>query len=189
MDYLKRSGIASIALERPLRTTRCRNKDKDLFLTVLWARMPTTPSQGRYSLLGCFCGFRVYTTHELDRTHDHTIPGLNLPFGLLLEDHCDQGILWDPTLSAYTYAYDAAANTFTPYDSSIPTNWLYFTGAWGDEQYPTSDPRQREILGISLTAKYQSGPTGPIDKQLNRTNVCPTGETCIVSPVLTARKS
>ncbi|MCJ1407428.1 hypothetical protein MMC19_001499 [Ptychographa xylographoides] len=130
-----------------------------------------------------------HANYAIAGTHDHTIPGLNLPFGLLLEDHCDQGILWDPTLSAYTYAYDAAANTFTPYDSSIPTNWLYFTGAWGDEQYPTSDPRQREILGISLTAKYQSGPTGPIDKQLNRTNVCPTGETCIVSPVLTARKS
>ncbi|MCJ1285918.1 hypothetical protein MMC26_005260 [Xylographa opegraphella] len=130
-----------------------------------------------------------HANYAITGTHDHTIPGVNLPFPLLLEDHCDQGTLWDPTLSSYTYAYNAATAVFTPYVAGTPTNWLYYTGAWGDEQYPQSDPRQKEILGISLTAKYQSGPTGPEDKQLNRMAVCPTGERCVVSPVLTARKA
>lgn len=119
------------------------------------------------------------------RTHDHTIPGLNLPVGPV-EDHCDKGALWDPTLSAYVYSYNANANTFTAYDGVSPTNWLSFTGKWGDQQYPDSDVRQKKILGISATAKYVSGPTGPLDKQLNRQNVCPDDKDidCYVSPVM-----
>ncbi|MCJ1312797.1 hypothetical protein MMC25_006473 [Agyrium rufum] len=123
----------------------------------------------------------VYATSG---THDHTIPDLNLPVGPV-EDNTSQGALWDPTLSAYTYSYNVNTNTYTPYVAGTPTNWLYFTGEWGDQQYPTSDPRQKEILGISATAKYTGGPTGPEDKQLNRTQVCPdNGDVCIVSPVL-----
>lgn len=71
---------------------------------------------------------------------------------------------------------------------STPINWLYFIGEWGDKQYPASDPRQVEPFNISLLTKYTSGPTGPEDKQLYRTNVCPdNGNPCIVRPVLTAR--
>lgn len=119
------------------------------------------------------------------RTHDHTIPGFNLPFGPV-EDHCDKGPLWDPTLSAYVYSYDANANTFTAYDGGSPTNWLSFTGKWGDQQYPDSDRRQKKILGIAATAKFVSGPTGPFDKQLNRQDVCTHNDDidCFVSPVL-----
>lgn len=119
------------------------------------------------------------------RTHDHTIPGLNLDAGPI-EDHCDRGALWDPTLSAYLYIYDANANTFTAYDGVSPTNWLSFTGNWGDQQYPDSDRRQKKIFGISLTAKFVSGPTGPLDKQLNRQDVCPHDDKlqCFVSPLL-----
>ena len=125
-----------------------------------------------------------HAVYAITGKHDHTIPDLNLPNGLL-DDYTDQGTLWDPTLSAYTYSYDVTTNTYTAYDSSTPVNWLYFIGKWGDDQYPTSDPRQKEILGISLTAKYVGGPTGPEDKQLNRTLVCPdNGDACIVSPVL-----
>ena len=58
----------------------------------------------------------------------------------------------------------------------------------GDQQYPKSDPRQREIFGISETAKYTSGPTGPEDKQLSRIEVCPvaSGYVCDVRTNLTA---
>ena len=125
-----------------------------------------------------------HAVYAIEGKHDHTIPDLNLPNGIL-DDYTDQGKLWDPTLSAYSYSYDVNTNTYTPYDSSYPVNWLYFVGKWGDQQYPNSDPRQKEILGISLTAKYTGGPTGPEDKQLNRTQVCPSnGIACIVSPVL-----
>lgn len=88
-------------------------------------------------------------------------------------------------MSAYYYRFDAASTTFTAYDNNTPVNWLYFTGHWGDEQYPESDPRQQYVLGIHELAKYSSGPTGPNDKQLNRTEVCPDNENlCIVRDVL-----
>jgi hypothetical protein len=50
-------------------------------------------------------------------THDHTIPDLNLPVGPI-EDFADKGPIWDPTLSAYYYTYDAASQTFSAYDDS-----------------------------------------------------------------------
>lgn len=59
-----------------------------------------------------------------------------------------------------------------------------YTGQWGDEQYPDSDPRQHKILGINAAAEFTSGPNGPEDKQLNRTDVCPTGEACVVRTAL-----
>ncbi len=120
-----------------------------------------------------------------DRSHDHTIPGLNLVVGPL-EDHCDQGTLWDPILSAYFYKYDVNANSYTAYDPGYPTAWLQYVGQWGDQQYPNSDKRQKEIFGIPLSAKFVGGPTGPEDKQLNRTNVCPANSQveCFVSPFL-----
>jgi hypothetical protein len=124
-----------------------------------------------------------HATYAIPGIHDHTIPNFNLPGGVL-EDHTDQGTRWDPLLSAYYYSFDAGANTFTPYDNSgtTPTNWLYYTGLWGDQEYPTSDPRQFEIFGQS---RFASGPTGPRDKQLNRSNVCPdNGNTCILRTIL-----
>ena len=109
---------------------------------------------------------------------------MNLPFGLL-HDYTDQGPLWDPTLSAYYYTYDASTQKFGSYDDTTPVNWLYYIGHWGDKQYPNSDPRQHTILGISALAQFQDGPTGPEDKYLNRTNVCPPdGVLCIVRPIL-----
>ncbi|KAL9582622.1 MAG: hypothetical protein Q9203_005419 [Teloschistes exilis] len=118
-------------------------------------------------------------------THDHTIPGLNLPAGPI-EDHCDQGTLWDPIANAYFYSYDAPSNSFKAYDGTSPTNWLQYVGEWGDQQYPDSDRRQKKIFGIAVTAKYTSGPTGPEDKSLNRADVCPPRDNtaCFVSPIL-----
>jgi hypothetical protein len=111
--------------------------------------------------------------------HDHTIPELHQSTPGLLNDYCDAGKLFDPVASAYFYTWSgqAAANstlasnlgTFAPYDPAHPTGWLYYTGRWGDDRYPTSDPRQKSILGLFF--KYEAGPTGPAFKDLGRTNV------------------
>ena len=123
-----------------------------------------------------YSGNGSHATYAIKGTHDHTIPNVNLPDVGVLTDYTDQGTLWDPLASAYFYSYDASAKTYTAYDSSYPTAWLQYLGKWGDAQYPNSDPRQREILGISATAKFSGGPTGPEDKQLNRTEVCPVAK-------------
>jgi hypothetical protein len=48
----------------------------------------------------------------------------------------------------------------------------------GDQQYASNDAKQEEFFGFY---KYTSGPTGPQDKQLNRTKVCPdNGILCII---------
>ncbi|KAI4209037.1 MAG: hypothetical protein LQ351_007985 [Letrouitia transgressa] len=126
-----------------------------------------------------------HATYATSGTHDHTIPGLNLPGGPL-EDHTDKGAIYDPISSANFFRYDAATGAFTAYDGSSPTSWLQFVGQWGDEQYPKSDPRQKAFLGISAASKFVSGPTGPRDKALNRTEVCPPNDNiqCFVSPAL-----
>jgi hypothetical protein len=122
----------------------------------------------------------THANYATTGTHDHTIPGLNLPGGPL-EDHCDEGTLWDPTLAAFAYSYDGTA--FAPYSGSVSPNWLYFAGHWGDAQLPDSTPGQVDIFG---QAKYVAGPTGPIDKVLNRTAVCPNANNCFVRPILTS---
>jgi hypothetical protein len=110
-------------------------------------------------------------------THDHTIPDLNLPIGPL-QDYCSQGMLWDPTLSAYYYTFNATTHAFTNADGNSPVGAMHFKGRWGDQQYPMSDSRQKDFFGFK---KFVSGPTGPWDKQLNRTKVCPeNGIPCIV---------
>ncbi|KAH5784274.1 hypothetical protein HBI37_196220 [Parastagonospora nodorum] len=125
-----------------------------------------------------------HANYAIPGTHDHTIPNLNLPGGVL-EDYTDRGVYWDPLLSAYFYAYDAGRNAFTPYEDGTPTNWLGFKGRWGDQEYPTSDARQVKLFG---QAKFASGPTGPADKQLNRSNVCPdNGNMCILRKILVPR--
>lgn len=125
-----------------------------------------------------------HANYAIDGTHDHTIPNLNLPTTGVLNDYTDQGRLWDPIASAWFYSYKPSPETFTAYGGSSPTGWLYFNGKWGDQQYPDSDKRQKELFG---QAKYQGGPTGPRDKQLNRTNICPDdGNECILRDSLQA---
>ncbi|KAL8667187.1 MAG: hypothetical protein Q9202_000759 [Teloschistes flavicans] len=156
---------------KPSPTRALRNKDNDQWHTAQKAHMPVMRLPGIASLYA--------------RTHDHTIPGVNLPGGPI-EDHCDQGILWDPVANAYFYSYDAPSNSFKAYDGTSPTNWLQYVGEWGDQQYPDSDPRQKKVFGIAATAKYTGGPTGPEDKSLNRPDVCPPRDNtaCFISPVL-----
>ncbi|KAL8732295.1 MAG: hypothetical protein Q9166_002867 [cf. Caloplaca sp. 2 TL-2023] len=120
-----------------------------------------------------YSGNGSHAVYAVTGTHDHTIPNVNLPGKGLLTDYTDQGTLWDPLRSAYYYSYDANAYSFTAYNASHPTGWFRYIGKWGDQEYPDSDPRQHKILGIDATARFTSGPTGPRDKQLNRTDACP----------------
>ncbi|KAF2202175.1 hypothetical protein GQ43DRAFT_6208 [Delitschia confertaspora ATCC 74209] len=133
----------------------------------------------------------THANYAIPGAHDHVIPNFNLPGGVL-EDHTDAGFLFDPLLSAYFYSYNPTGPVFTPYPSSNPAdspapavNWLYFKGRWGDQEYPESDKRQFKLFG---QARYASGPTGPGEKQLNRTEVCPSnGNRCILRTILVPR--
>jgi Vacuolar protein sorting-associated protein 62 len=126
----------------------------------------------------------THATYATTGIHDHTIPNLNSPFGPL-EDKCDQGTLWDPTLAALYYTYDPVAGTFAAADDAgaNPVGFLNFKGQWGDDQIPSGQRGQVILFG---EAKYASGPTGPEDKGLNRTadRVCPGTDDCIVRTVL-----
>ncbi|KAF3004099.1 hypothetical protein E8E13_003774 [Curvularia kusanoi] len=121
-----------------------------------------------------------HANYAIPGAHSHVIPDLNLPFGAL-EDHTDKGKKWDTLSSSYVYRFNAASGAFTSYGDA-PVDWLQWKGHWGDKAYPTSDPRQRKLFGQN---KYGDGPTGPVDKQLNREKVCPdNGILCIVRSVL-----
>lgn len=109
----------------------------------------------------------------INSKHDHTIPGLNLPTGFLL-DYTDRGVLWDPILNAYAYTYNTETGAFTGSDPGVPVAWLEFNGRWGDDQ-PPGEPT---IFG---EAKYVAGPDGPKFKGLNREWVCPS-KPCVVLP-------
>ncbi|EXJ95382.1 hypothetical protein A1O1_00503 [Capronia coronata CBS 617.96] len=121
--------------------------------------------------------------------HDHTIPNVNTLVGPLT-DHTDAaGIIWDPLPQALCYDYDVDADVFTAYSSGggsppMPISaagWLNFNGRWGDRQLPDDTDGQLDVFG---QRKYVSGPTGPRDKGLARTKVCPDGHECVVLPFL-----
>jgi hypothetical protein len=122
-----------------------------------------------------------YATHG---SHDHTIPGLNLPGGPL-EDHTDAGVFWDPLPNAYAYAYDVSTGAFSAYGAAAAAagGWLAFLGRWGDDQLPDDADGQVDVFG---QRKYTAGPTGPVDKDLGRQNVCSGDGDCLVRSVLTA---
>lgn len=133
----------------------------------------------------------THANYATPGTHDHTIPGLNLPAGPV-EDHTDAGALWDPTPSAYYFSFTPSSpgnysddtGKFSSYGDE-PTDWLYFAGHWGDDRLPESDPRQNCDFGVDGLCQYQGGPTGPYFKDLNRDKVCPDSqENCNVLPVL-----
>lgn len=124
-----------------------------------------------------------HANYAIPGRHDHTIPDLNSPVGLIL-DYTSKGTLWDPTLSTYFYNYNVSSvnigerGVFESIANS-PVGAMRYRGRWGDQQYPDDDPRQeRKFFGFS---KYVSGPTGPQDKQLNREKICPNnGFPCIL---------
>lgn len=134
-----------------------------------------------YSAIGSHANYAVAGSH------DHTIPDLPGSMGFL-NDYTSRGFLWDPTLSAYFYNYNASTNSFSslpvtgtgkPMGQEMsPVGAMDFKGQWGDLRYPDSDPRQEKTIGMFY--KYDTGPTGPQDKQLQRTDLCPIGFPCIV---------
>lgn len=134
-----------------------------------------------------YCANGTHANYATSGTHDHTIPGINLPAGPI-EDHTDAGFLWDPTLSAYFYSFDLSTSTFTPHGDAPAPGWLKFNGRWGDDKIPEDDKRQDCTLGIDALCQYTAGPTGPQDKDLDRTNVCPDGKNCPVYPILLPRE-
>ncbi|KAL3471282.1 hypothetical protein BJX99DRAFT_250541 [Aspergillus californicus] len=120
-----------------------------------------------------YSGKGTHAVYAIAGGHDHTIPGVNLPVGFLV-DQTDQGTLWDPALGAYAYSYDSATKTFEPYDASYPVNWLDFNGRWGDDALQGGP----ELFG---QAKYVGGPNGPKFKNIQREQVCPSSS-CVVLP-------
>lgn len=95
--------------------------------------------------------------------HSYTVP-----FGLLA-DQSDVGLLWDVTLNFRGFWFDNSTSTFTSAggvgiggseQESETTSWLLWLGLWGDEQYPSTDPRQYDFDG---QFKFSSGPTGKVD--------------------------
>ena len=101
----------------------------------------------------------------------------------LVYDRTSQGFLWDPTLSAYYYSYDTSTGMFKQAIDSMPDDYLYYLGLWGDDQYPDEMEGQENFQGFR---KWTDGPMGPLYKHLEREEVCPsTGEqVCVVQESL-----
>lgn len=94
-------------------------------------------------------------------------------------DYCDAGQRWDPVSSAFFYRLDSSSSRLTrifpspsPGYSSNSTSFLYFSGLWGDLQYPDDHPRQKTVPYFGLK-RFVSGPTGPMSKQLIRKGLFP----------------
>ena len=77
------------------------------------------------------------------------------------------------------FTYDLSSKTFaaTGDNPTYPIGWLNFVGRWGDEQYPSGTHGQYSLFG---QAHYETGPTGPRDKGLDRTMVCNGGSNCTI---------
>ncbi|KAI9684291.1 MAG: hypothetical protein M1822_005764 [Bathelium mastoideum] len=108
---------------------------------------------------------------------NYPTPGTQTRFEVVqINDSTSAGPLWDPVASAYFYTFSPSSDlngTFTAAGStpSAPTSWLYYLGMWGDKQLPDSNPNQLNLSGIAYT--WEDGPTGPLDKFLNRSGTCP----------------
>jgi hypothetical protein len=87
----------------------------------------------------------------------------------LVFDYTSQGLLWDPTLSAYYYTYSPETKKFSPVPEDTPVNYLYFNGYWGDQEYTDDMSEQSSFHGFH---KWTGGPQGPWFKHLDREDVC-----------------
>jgi hypothetical protein len=141
-----------------------------------------------------------HANYAIDGIHDHDLGDLHLPTPGFVNDYTDAGPLWDPIKNAYWYEWTAPPivptnatppplqnptrdtnkwGTFTTYDKITPLGYLYFNGRWGDYQYNSSDPRQDSLLGLAW--KYETGPTGPADKNIARKEVWSTTDGILLS--------
>ncbi|CAH7684621.1 hypothetical protein PPACK8108_LOCUS18922, partial [Phakopsora pachyrhizi] len=90
-------------------------------------------------------------------------------------DHTNKGPLWDLTLNFEAYFFSNEGGfSFTgdtPSSEQDPEKlgWLQFTGHWGDQQYPLSNPNQTCLASECF---YSSGPLGPQSKSLGRGYIC-----------------
>jgi len=120
----------------------------------------------------CFCAMGSHAHYATPGIHDHTIPSAHHAIKGLLNDYTDRGPLYDPLFSSYWYRWTAppsgatGVGKFDSYDDAQPVGWLYFQGQWGDERYPNSDKRQKNLFNKFF--KYESGPNGPAFKDLIR---------------------
>ncbi|CCF57198.1 hypothetical protein KAFR_0C02050 [Kazachstania africana CBS 2517] len=98
--------------------------------------------------------------------HWHDVPFFFMP----LSDFTDRGPMWDPVLNYYAYAFNGEdLDAIGDKAKEIGTEWLAFSGLWGDKQLPWKDSRQR---WCPVQWKYIDGPTGPFFKHLERTSLC-----------------
>lgn len=102
--------------------------------------------------------------------HDYHDRNAETPKGYVF-DYTSPGKLWDPTLSAYYYNYDVDTEEFEGVGEGVgtPEKYLYFKGHWGDEQLGLEMVGQEEFEGFW---KWAGGPKGPMDKHLDRGEVC-----------------
>lgn len=114
-----------------------------------------------YSAKGSHANYAVPGKHDLHETNE-AIPAQ------VVYDVTSNGPLWDPTLSAYYYTFSADTKKFTSVKDA-PVNYLYFQGQWGDQEYGDDHPGQLKFMDYH---KWTSGPTGPLDKHLDREEVC-----------------
>ncbi|KAG6271204.1 hypothetical protein E4U48_003563 [Claviceps purpurea] len=132
--------------------------------------------------------FSAYGSHA-----NYVSPGNHIHSKALI-DFCNTGLLWDPILSAYFFQFNPHTSHLTrlmpnphshsrshspqayPHDDTAPTanltSFLYFTGLWGDAEYPKQHPLQKTIPYFGLK-RFVSGPLGPLAKQLVRRGLFP----------------
>ncbi|KAJ6108490.1 hypothetical protein N7523_009813 [Penicillium sp. IBT 18751x] len=109
----------------------------------------------------------------------------------IVSDKTDAGYLWDMTLNYRGYLYDVDSSTFTATsgagtgateEAGETADWLNWLGYWGDEEYPDGllDDVETGQYCISSECHYTSGPTGPVDKNLERTAMCENEDDCTI---------
>ncbi|PBP26633.1 vacuolar protein sorting-associated protein 62 [Diplocarpon rosae] len=151
-----------------------------LFVLALWvAAYRNVDEQIKYTIPEESLALRAELAKSLNGT---SIPDYVLEYdGLipahLIHDRTQPGKLWDPTLAAYYYTFEAQEKLFAPAVEGTPVNWLYFEGRWGDDQFPRGAEGQEEFHGY---VKWLPGPKGPLDKHLDRGDVCPPKRECVV---------
>src|ERR1700761_6131764 len=141
-----------------------------------------------------------HANYAVQGLHNHDLPGeIHLGTPGFANDFTGYGPLWDPVQSAYWYSWTnpsptpnnvtsptrntSKLGTFTAYDpATSPIGWMYFTGRWGDFRYKVNDPRQDSLL--FQVWKYDSGPTGPAYKNLQRKNVWSTGNGLLLTELI-----
>lgn len=82
------------------------------------------------------------------------------------------------------YWYDTTSNTFSvaggastggTEENAETAAWLSWEGRWGDDEYAFGVDGQYCLFGECL---FESGPTGPVTKNLGRTAMCETEDDC-----------